>query len=266
MNENINVLIKQFTKISRKRWIHSTGNGHGNVGMTFEHELGKKLDDKYLPDYLGIEIKTTTRFSRFPISLFSVSFENRDENYPEIKRLIEHYGHYDSDIPDKKVLFKKIRCNKKSSLINNRFRFQLEVDFEKKRLYLCVYNILGNLCDRFSYISFDRLKEHLETKLKYLAIVKASKKFKDNQYYFRYYKLAIYTLKNFDIFLKLLEEGIIITSLIGRINKSGDSIGKYANKNLVFQINKKDIYQLFDIKYVNDLDHIGDNSFNILNI
>ena len=264
MKDNINTLIKEFTRISKKRWILATGNGHGNVGMTFEHELGKKLDDKYLPDYLGIEIKTTTRYSRFPISLFSVSFENKNKNYPEIKRLIEHYGHYDKDLPDKKVLFKKVRCNKKSSLINNKFRFQLEVDYESERLYLCVYNILNNLCDRFSYITFDRLKEHLETKLKYLAIIKASKKLKDNNYYFRYYKLSIYTLKNFKTFLKLLEDGIIVTSLIGRINKSGENIGKYANKNLVFQINKKDIYKLFDIKYVNDLDYIGEENFSVL--
>ena len=138
MDNNTKDLIKKVKEIAQKRWILSYGNGHGSVGMTLEHELGKKLDDLYTPDYLGIELKTTTRFSRFPISLFSVSFHNNNKNYPEIKRLIDLYGYYDNDFNEKKVLFKRIRCNKKTDLINKKYSFQLEVNHEEKKVYLCV--------------------------------------------------------------------------------------------------------------------------------
>ena len=265
MNDNINYFIREFNRIGKKRWIKGIGYGHGNIGMTFENELGKKPDDNYSPDYKGIEIKTTTRFSRYPISLFSVSFENKNADFPEINRLIDLYGYYDKDFKDKKVLFKTVNTIKKSTLINKKFRFQLEIDYETRRLYLCAYNLLGCLCDRFSYITFDKLKEHLEAKLKYLSIVTASKKNIDNEYYFRYYYLKIYALKNFNVFLKLLEEGVIYATIIGRIKKSGINRGKYSNKNLVFKIKKDDIKRLFDIKYFLNLDNPYENNFFIQN-
>ena len=43
----------------------------------------------FFPDYQGIEIKCTTRFSRYPISLFSKSFD--DPSFFEMNRLINIY-------------------------------------------------------------------------------------------------------------------------------------------------------------------------------
>ena len=134
----------------------------------------------------------------------------------------------------------------------------------RKKKYICVYDILGNLCDKKSYVSFDKIKEHFETKLKKLALIKASKKILNDKCYFRYYYLDIYSKKSFKTFLKLLEDGVIVTSLIGRINKSGKKVGNYANKNLVFQINKNELNKLFDIIYFNDFDNLYDNDFSVV--
>ena len=51
----------------------------------------------------------------------------------------------------------------------------------------------------------------------------------------------------FDRFLRLLKFGVIEVSLISRISKSGEDIGRYRNKNLVFMIRKQDIDKLFAI-------------------
>ena len=50
-------LLKQFKIIARKKWIESVANGHGNIGLTFEHEIGKKFDSNYTPDFIDIKIK-----------------------------------------------------------------------------------------------------------------------------------------------------------------------------------------------------------------
>ena len=109
MNNNHKDLIEQFKKIAKKRWINGIGSGHGNIGLTFENELGKKVDSNFLPDYKGIEIKCTTRYSQYPISLFSVAFDGPTDK--EIIRLNEKYGSFDKDFENKKSLLQKLRYN-----------------------------------------------------------------------------------------------------------------------------------------------------------
>lgn len=91
-------------------------------------------------------------------------------------------------------------------------------------------------------------------KLNTLAVIKASKKIMDNEKYFRYYKISIYNIISFEKFLELLKNQIIVVSLVGRISKSGERLGKYWNKNLEFKIKKKNIEQLFNKIYYYNYD------------
>ena len=256
MNKNFEELLSQFKTIARKRWIKGISNGHGNIGLTFENELGKKIDTKYTPDYKNIELKCTTRFSRFPISLFSIAFDGPTNN--EIIRLNETYGSYDSDFTDKKTLIRKIRVDE-LSLLN--YNYHLSLSVENNKLYLCVYDFKKRLIEKEAFVYLDTIKKHLLTKLNYLAIIKASKIKNKNTEYFRYYELSFYTLKNYDTFINLLKEGLIEISLISRISKSGETAGKYHNKNLVFQIKKDNIEKLFKKTYY----YNHDNSNNYIN-
>ena len=69
------MLIKQFYLISWKGWIKSVNKVSGSIGYTFEMKLGKLLDSLRFPDYYGTEIKCTGRYSKYPISLFTVAFD-----------------------------------------------------------------------------------------------------------------------------------------------------------------------------------------------
>jgi len=140
MNKDFNMLLKEFKSIARKKWIKGISNGHGNIGLTFENELGKKVDTNYTPDYNNIELKCTTRFSRFPVSLFSLAFDGPTDK--EIIRLNEAYGSYDDDFTDKKTLIRKIRINELSLLNSN---YYLSLLLEDDKLYLCVYDLNKNL-------------------------------------------------------------------------------------------------------------------------
>lgn len=251
MDNDFNELREKFKFIAKKKWIKSVAKGHGNIGLTFEKEIGKKIDTDYTPDYKSIEIKCTSRYSRYPISLFSVAFDGPTDK--EIVRLNTLYGSYDKNFSDKKTLIRKIRCNELSYLENG---YYLSLENENDKLYLRVYDKNKKLIEKRSFIYLETIKKHLLTKIKKLAIIKASKKQINNNEYFRYYKLNFYILKDYDTFLNLLKKGLIEISLISRINKSGLNAGRYCNKNLVFQIKKSNIERLFNEIYYYNYDLI----------
>jgi len=251
LNKDVQKLIDKFKIIASKRYIKGVNKNTSSIGLTFENELDKNVDSMYFPDYYGTEIKCTSRFSRYPISLFSVAFDG--PTFPEIDRLIEKYGYYDKDIPDKKVLYTTVGYKTKK-VVNGKYRFRLEVDRGEEKVYLCVYDLEKNLIERKSFIYFDTIYNHLILKLTRLAIINASIKKEENDIYFRYYKIRIYELISKYNFMELLENGTIYASLIARVSKSGDSKGKYKNKNLLFHISKDDINKLFKPIYIYDHD------------
>ena len=197
----------------------------------------------FFPDYQGIEIKCTTRFSRYPISLFSKSFD--DPSFFEMNRLINTYGTEDNIYKGRKILMANLKVNEKIS-INNNYYFELKIDKKKGKIYINIYDNNNKLIENEPYISFNSLKEHLEVKLTNLAIVYASKKEIDDKINYRYYKMCIYKLISFDKFIELLENNIIKTSIIGRISLSGNEEGRQRNKNLLLQIQKENILYLFN--------------------
>jgi len=242
MEEEITMLIKEFERISNKGWIKSISKSFGSIGLTFEKELGKRADSMYFPDYYGIEVKCTSRFSRYPLYLFTLAFDG--PTFPEIDRIVDKYGWYDKDYHDKKVIFAKIYYNFKN-IINEKYKFKLDFDDSKEKLYLCVYNLEDELIEKKSFVYIESIYNHLKIKLSTLAIVYASIKKINNEKYFRYYKMNLYKIISFEKFIELLEKDIIKVSLISRMNKSGVDAGKYRNKNLVFQIDKNKIETLF---------------------
>ena len=251
MSDEVQMVIRQFHIVAMRKWIKSVNKGLGSIGYTFEKELGKSPDSLYFPDYYGTEIKCTGRYSRYPISLFTVAFDG--PTFPEINRLIDKYGYPDVDYPDRKVIFSELSCVE-NNFVSSGYFFRLDVDDEEDKLYLCVYDFNFNLIERLSFVYFKSLYDHFFLKLNRLALVYASKKVMDNETYFRYYKTVLYRIKDFQVFLDLLKKGIIKVSLIARISKSSIDEGRYRNKNLVFKLRKNDLDKLFDEIYKYDYD------------
>ena len=102
MNKECNDLVKKFKMISKMKCIKGVNNLTNSVGLTFESLLDKKVDSLYFPDYKGIEIKCTQRFSRYPITLFTSTFDG-PEMY-EMNTILQKYGKNDSFYRDKKTL------------------------------------------------------------------------------------------------------------------------------------------------------------------
>lgn len=251
MNQELKQLIRQFKEISDKKWIKSISKSFGSIGLTFENELDKLPDALYFPDYYGTELKCTSRFSNYPLFLFTAAFDG--PTFPEINRIIEKYGYPDKDFPEKKVLFEKLSCKTKQ-LVNNQYYFQLKIDYIEEKLYLCVYDLEDNLIEKKSFVYFQTIINHLTLKLNRMALIYASSKNINDIKHFRYYKMTVYELKDKEIFFNLLKKGVIEISLIARISKSGNDKGRHRNKNLVFQIKKDKIEELFKKIYIYDYD------------
>ena len=131
----------------------------------------------------------------------------------------------------------------------------LDVDRKEEKVYLCVFDSNAVLIERRAFVSFDNLKNHLYTKLKKMAFIKASQKKIDNKSYYRYYSIFLYELKDFETFLRLIEEDKLNIWLISRVSKSGPDRGRYRNKNIEFSIKRENLIELFDCyaQYNHDL-------------
>ena len=149
MNDEVKKLVDNFKIIANKKWIKSVSRSFGCIGITFEKVLDKSSDALYFSDYYGTEIKCVSRYSRYPLFLFTVAFDG--PTFPEINRIVEKYGYPDKTFPDKKVLFEKVSCNKKT-LVNNQYKFKLEVDEKEDKLFLCVYDFNDVLIERESFV------------------------------------------------------------------------------------------------------------------
>ena len=231
MTKEKELLLSEFKQIAKKGYVKGLNNATNSVGLTFESLLGKKPDSKYLPDYNGIELKCTTRFSRYPINLFSKSFDGPNEF--EMNRLLRTYGKKDKQFEGKFQLIGVVRT-KRLSLINSNY-FKLEVSREDKKIYLLVYDMNKKLIEKLSYIDFSLLEERIMLKLSNLSLIYASKMKKENSHYFRYYKIVFYKIKDFNIEV----------TLCGRVSRSGEESGRQRNKNLVFKILKECVDELF---------------------
>ena len=160
----------------------------------------------------------------------------------------ETYGKYDDNFTDKKVLFVNLLFRKKV-LVNDKYFFELNINYKEKYLYVNIYDIKMKLLEKRCFIDFDNIERRMKLKLNKLAVINGSKKKIYNYLYFRYYKITCYQFKSFDNFIKAIEDGKVKLSIILRFNKSGIKVGKNKNKNMIFTISQKDLNYIYDELY-----------------
>ncbi|MBP3460800.1 MAG: MvaI/BcnI restriction endonuclease family protein [Bacilli bacterium] len=243
MYKNIIELKEKFEEIKKLCWIKSTINGNSSIGRTFETLLGNEENSFEIPDYNGIEIKTKLSKKNIYTTLFNCKPEGL--HYMETERLKDTYGYPDSNIPKYKVLNNSVFCNNKT-IIGNNFKFQLVVNRKDKKIYLYIYDLKNNLIENNVYWDFDILKEKLYRKLKYLAYIKAIKKYTKNEVYFKYTKINFYKLKSFEEFIKLIEQGKIRITFKISIYKKGKKIGKTYDHGTGFDIKEENLISLYE--------------------
>lgn len=115
-------------------------------------------------------------------------------------------------------------------------------------MYLAIYDFNHNLIEKEAYWDFSELKEKLECKLKYLAIILAKEQNHNYCDYYNYVELYCYILKDFETFLDLIDKNIISVSMTCSATKYGPSIGKQ-KMSCYFRIGIFDLPKLFTLDY-----------------
>ena len=250
MNEKFIKLQKEFERIKGKGYIKGIYNSSSSIGRTFEHELGLSMNKESVPDYEGIEIKTRRTYTKSLITLFTTVPDG--EEPLEIARLKDTYGYPYYRDRNYKCLYVEVYSNK-LSFSGRYYQYKMNVDRVHEKVYLCVYNMNGRLLERNVYWSFEYLKEKLENKLSYLALVHVWPKTIDNWNYFNYYKIDFYKLREFGKFIELIERGKVRLALKIDIYLDENNYGKMYDHGCAFSISEKNIEELF-YKYLIDVD------------
>ncbi len=241
--EIIDELLTKFSEIASLGWIESHRKHNTGIGKTFEDLLEKVEDNLGEPDYKGIELKTHRKNSNSYTTLFTACPDgpNRSEN----TRLRETYGEIDNE-SGLKTLHSSIFANRKTTYFN-KYKFQIEVSYEDKKIYLLVYDMNDTLLEKITFWTFDSLNKKLERKLKMLAIVDSKSKKENEKELFKYEKITICKFKDFEKFLKAIEDGKIMLDIRIGVYKSGRCFGKTHDHGTGFRIKESDLECLYDI-------------------
>lgn len=253
MKEKFEKLYIEFKKISEKGYIKGIYNFSSSIGRTLEHELGLEMNKECVPDYEGIEIKTRRTYSKSLITLFTAVPDG--EKPLELTRIKDTYGYPCKRDRRYKALYVEAYANK-LNFAGIKFQYKLEIDRESQKIYLCIYNKKGELLERQTHWSFDYLREKLTNKLQLLAIINVWPKEIDGWNYFNYYKIKFYVLKNFDTFLKLIEDGKMVLRIKIDIYYDENNYGKTYDHGCSFSISENDINELFYQYHLNVDKHI----------
>lgn len=246
MIPNINNFIDRFYEIRKMGYIDSIVKESAGVGRTFEQLLGIKGNCDVFPDYEGIEIKTKTSERYKELSLFNCTPIGESEH--EIERLKEKYGYPDKECRKYKVLFVSVNCLEKSK-IGIFYKFQLKVDIDRRKILLLVFDLKDNLIDESTFWPLDLIEERFIGKCSTLAFINAEKGYKCGHRSYWYKNLKIMKPKPFEMFIYLLEKGIIKIDFKVGISKDKEKLGKIFDHGTAFKIDEKNLGMLFDIIY-----------------
>lgn len=244
MLENIKDLQHKFEIIKGLEWVKSIKNGDAGIGVTFENLLGIPNNDFEIPDYNGIEIKTKRSTSKSYITLFSATPDG--PHFHEVERLKNKYGYPHSKQKEYKVLNNSVFANIKNKIGIN-YYFQLKVDRNKQKLFLVIFNKDKQVIEENVFWYFETLREKIYRKLKTTAFINADAKKSKGIEYFKYTEMSIYSLKDFDTFISLLEQGVIRLTFKINVFLSGPKKGKIHDHGTSFEIQEHDLLKLYNI-------------------
>ena len=244
LDKSIEKLQKKFVAIKKMEYVKTVRNGSTGVGATFEYLLEKNEESFEIPDFEGIEIKTRRSYSKAFISLFNAVPTGR--HFHETKRLRDNYGYPNRNDSNLRELYTEVYVPY-ATKVGLWFYFQLKVDYEKQKLFLLVFDYKNELIDDSTYWDFDILREKLERKLQVLALVKAWPNRINGCEYFKYYRMNIFLLRDFEFFIRAIEKGYVRLSLKIGSYDIPEKYGMVREHGVSFTIREEDLLEVFEI-------------------
>lgn len=246
MDSNIKKLILKFNNIKEMGYIDSYYMGCAGVGRTFEFLLGITGNSLEFPDLDGIEIKTKCSEQYGELSLFNCSPIGNTEY--EIERLKNKYGYPDKEYKNYRVLNASINCleKRKAGIF---YKFKLRIDKTNRKIVLLVFNLRDELIDDSTFWPLDLIECRFLGKCSTMAFINARKQYNNGHQAFFYHTLKIMKSKSFDVFIDLMEKGIITINFKIGIFKTKEKFGKIYDHGTAFRIEENNLDLLFDVIY-----------------
>lgn len=168
----------------------------------------------------------------------------------ELNRFVNRFGICDREYTNTKVLSISL-SNKEYSMWGRYLKMKLVVDYNRKKIFILVTNVNGKIIEKKSYWNFDSIKEIVERKLNYLCFVQADIIYSKLVKYVHYDTMSFYKFKNFNTFLRLLNEGTITICIKCGVYKNGNKKGQRFDHGTAFLLQKDKLSELFEIMDIN---------------
>lgn len=239
---------RDFQIIKEKGWIESHRTHDTGIGKTFEDLIGIVENNNRLADYKYVlELKSKRALSESMVTLFTKSptFPKRINSILRVK-----YGQPDKNFPNCKIIHTTVSATRFNTFIN-KFGFKLEIDKNLQKVSLVVKNLpTDQIIDKDSYYSFKDLQNIIENKCKYIAVIYADNKKEGGKEYFKFTKAILMSGLDFDKFIKLVNEGIIVYDIRLGVYGTGKNKGKPHDHGSGFRVMKHNLNKVFDIEEI----------------
>ncbi|MCD8208646.1 MAG: MvaI/BcnI family restriction endonuclease [Bacteroidales bacterium] len=245
---NKEFIIEQFLKVKALGFVKSNRENNTGIGKTFEDYMGVVENNIDKPDLAGYEIKTHREDVGSYVTIFtkSPSFPKGANAY-----LKDKFGSPYEDNPQLKKLHTSMFANKGNTHLD-RYSFRLINDADAERVYIAVHSLLtGDLLDMSCGYTYYDVQKVLLQKLNNLFYVKADRRYADDGtelFHFNY--AEIYGKPSLDLFLKMLDEGLIMYDIRIGSYPSGDNYGKPHDHGSGFRILDSNLHLLYADKEV----------------
>lgn len=231
-------IVAEFNRIKDLGYIKSNRTGNTGIGKTFEDFLGVKENNLKDPDFEGFEVKSKRKLSNSLTTLITQS----PTSPRKINTVLREKFGYEVE----GINHNELRTNPAYGRYNtcrSGFGFKLQVNEDCERLELHIKNLSSEEVEMNNiYWSFDNLEDAINTKLKNLFFVKASKQDLDDGEYFHYTEATVYFGGgDFDKFLEFIkEEKIKIDIRLGSYEN-----GEPHDHGTAFRISVKNLSDLY---------------------
>lgn len=237
----VDQFIEKFNEVKEMGFVHSRRSHNTGIGKTFEDLIGVDENNKSHPDFGNIEVKSQRNYTSSYITLFTKS----PTNPPGVNRVLrDNYGIASSKHPDLMKLHTSMfthfnRCY-------DRWGFRLYPDDTNNRLHIQVKNLLTDEMEDIDvWYDYDVLRQIIEKKLHILAFVQAETRTSNGWEEFHFTHCTICYKCEFDVFMNLIKNDMIMYDIRIGSYKSGKNFGKPHDHGSGFRIRKENLPKAF---------------------
>lgn len=231
-------LLGKLKDLHDQGYVKSISYSDHNVGDTLEYYLGIKANSSKLPDYKGIELKTTRmepEKSTHKLTLFAQSPDWENSRLKNASQILDEWGYMSES---KGVMRRNLNCTI-SALSPNPQGLYLSV-LENRKI-LMNYGIKDNQTLEVVQWKLDDLKARLKEKHHDTFWINASTEIRSGIEYFRYDAVTYTSKPNVYLLNHLLDNGTITLDYAMHIKPDG----KPRDHGYLFRIAKDNFYLLF---------------------